>query len=131
VKPLPFEVKVPMVAIVVSFQLPAAPIATSMAGDTPEVLWTRTLKPARKGQPGTTPCLREEWTRSGQGKKSSPAAGKSVAQRRRPALNIQPRTTWVCQTAEEHELAIIETQPKTGPITALFAHIWQPSGALR
>jgi hypothetical protein len=39
VKPLPFEVKVPMVAIVVSFSVfRAAPTAASMAGYRPEAI---------------------------------------------------------------------------------------------
>ena len=37
-KPLPVEVKVPMVAIVVSFPFPGPPIAASMAGDRPEAI---------------------------------------------------------------------------------------------
>src|SRR3984893_4190611 len=38
-KPLPFEGKGPMVAIVVSFLVfPAAPLAASMAGDRPEAI---------------------------------------------------------------------------------------------
>src|SRR6202022_4078787 len=72
VKPLPFEVKVPMVAIVVSFQFsgprPRRPrwLATDRRRS------TRTPQgPARsRGQPGRGFLdFREEWTRSGQGKK--------------------------------------------------------------
>src|SRR5260370_10955364 len=87
VKPLPFEVKVPMVAIVVSFQFfgprPSRPrwLATDRRRS------TRTpQRPARsRGQPGRDFLdFREEWTRSGQGKKVATAVA-GIRTRRRNA----------------------------------------------
>src|SRR6202048_1196379 len=84
VKPLPFEVKVPMVAIVVSFQFsgprPSRPrwLATDRRRS------TRTPQgPARsRGQPGRDFLdFREEWTRSGQGKKVATAVAGIRARR--------------------------------------------------
>src|SRR4051812_1038941 len=71
-KPLPFEVKVPMVAIVVSFQFlgPRPSRPRWLATDRRRSTRTPQGPARRKGQPGRDFVVwREEWTRSGQGKK--------------------------------------------------------------
>ena len=79
-KPLPFEVKVPMVAIVGPFSSSGA-IAASMAGDRPEAIHPHPQgPPAVKGSQGATSCRREEGRAAAKGRKSQPAvAGKSEA----------------------------------------------------
>ena len=70
-KPLPFAVKVPMVAMFVFlFVSRAAPIATSMAVDRPETIGPHPKgRNAVEGGQGEAFLSREEWARSGQGKK--------------------------------------------------------------
>jgi hypothetical protein len=98
-------VKVPIVAIVVSFQFPGPRPSRPRWLATDRRRSTRTPKgPARsRGQPGRDfLVLREEWTRSGQGKKvvTGCCGGKSEAalKRRRPTVrHAKSRTTWACQ----------------------------------
>src|SRR5260370_6043274 len=99
VKPLPFEVKVPIVAIVVSFQFsrPRPPRPRWLATDRRRS--TRTPQgPARsRGQPGHDVLdFREEWTRSGQGKKVvAGGAERGRATRRPPSVtHAESRTPW-------------------------------------